>query len=140
MKKLFLALALATGAAGFTGCKTAVHDHGAYLPLNVPVNDKENYVSAVLLSERVQKSVAVPGIQETRLPDGRLHVAVQLRNREERRIQVQANCEFKDAQGFVIDTTPFQNVFFDENSQESVKFIALSEKAARYTIRVREAH
>jgi len=122
------------------GCQTRVIDHGAYLPLNVTVNEKENYVTAVLLSQRVQNSVAVPGIQETRLPDGRLQVAVQLRNRESRRLQVQANCEFKDAQGFVIDSTPFQNIFFDENSQEAAKFVSMNDKAVRYTIRVREAH
>src|SRR5882724_579881 len=124
---------LLVAAFALTGCKTEVVDRGAYTPLNVMVNEKENYVAAVLLSQRVQNSVAVPGIQETRLPDGRLQVAVQLRNRESRRIQVQANCEFKDAQGFAIDSTPFQNVFFDENSQESAKFISMNDKAVRYT-------
>jgi hypothetical protein len=123
----------------FTGCETEVIDHGAYLPLNVPVNEKENYVAVVLLNQRAQNSVAVPGIQEKHLPDGRLQVAVQLRNRESRRIQVQANCEFKDAQGFVLDSTPFQNVFLDENAQEQVNFISMTDKAAKYTIRVREA-
>ena len=140
---------LSRGAATFmvlaatvlmVGCKTEVVDHGAYLPLNVAVNEKENYVTVVLLSQRVQNSVAVPGVQETRLSDGRLQIAVQLRNREERRIQVQANCEFKDAQGFVIDSTPFENIFLDPNSQEAAKFISMNEKAVRYTIRVREAH
>lgn len=131
---LFLAAALLV-----TGCETVVVDHGAYLPLNVPVNDKENYVAVVLLNQRAQNSVAVPGIQEARLPDGRLQAAVQLRNRESRRIQVQANCEFKDAQGFALDSTPFQNVFLDDNAQESVKFVSMNDKAVRYTIRVREA-
>ena len=140
MKKILFALAASTILALFTGCQTAVVDHGAYTPLNVTINEKENYVAAVLLSQRVQNSVAVPGIQETRLPDGRLQVGVQLRNRESRRIQVQVNCEFKDAQGFVIDSTPYQNVFFDENSQEAVKFVSMNDKAVRYTIRVREAH
>ena len=140
MKKVLFTLLATTTLSLFTGCQTAVVDHGAYLPLNVTVNEKENYVVAVLLSQRVQNSVAVPGIQETRLPDGRLQVGVQLRNRESRRIQVQANCDFKDAQGFVIDSTPFQNVFFDENSQEAAKFVSMNEKAVRYTIRVREAH
>lgn len=140
MKKILLPLAAAASLAFLNGCETEVIDHGAYLPLNVPVNEKENYVAAVLLTQRVQSSVAIPGIQETHLPDGRLQVAVQLRNRENRRIQVQANCEFKDEQGFVLDSTPFQNVFLDENAQESAKFVALNEKAVRYTIRVREAH
>ena len=140
MKKILFPLIASTALSLLTGCQTAVVDHGAYLPLNVTVNEMENYVVAVLLSQRVQNSVAVPGIQEVRQPDGRLQVGVQLRNRESRRIQVQANCDFKDAQGFVIDSTPFQNVFFDENSQEAAKFVSMNERAVRYTIRVREAH
>jgi hypothetical protein len=140
MKKNLLTLvALAAVTLAFTGCETAVVDRGAYLPLNTTVNDVENRAGIVLLDQRVQNSVTCPGIQETRLPDGRLQVAAQLRNREERRIQVQANCEFKDAQGFTIDSTPFQNVFFDSNSQETVRFIAMNEKAVRYTIRIRQA-
>jgi hypothetical protein len=87
----------------------------------------------------VQHAITCPGIQETRLPDGRLQLSVNLRNREESRIQVQVNCEFKDAQGFVIDNTPFQNVFFDENAQQGVQFVSINDKAVRYTIRVREA-
>jgi hypothetical protein len=139
MKKILFALIASTSLALLTGCETVVVDHGAYLPLNVPVNDKENYVAVVLLNQRAQNSVAVPGIQEARLPEGRLQVAVQLRNRESRRIQVQANCEFKDAQGFALDSTPFQNVFLDDNAQESAKFVSMNDKAVRYTIRVREA-
>ena len=136
-KNLFALITLFSLGLVFTGCKS--DDHGAYLPVNATVNDLENRTTLVLLDSRVQYSVTCPGIQETRLPDGRLQVAVNLRNRENRRIQVQVNCEFKDAQGFVIDTTPFQNVFLDENAQEGVKFIAMNDKAERYTIRVREA-
>ncbi|HYG22727.1 MAG TPA: DUF1425 domain-containing protein [Verrucomicrobiae bacterium] len=122
-----------------TGCETAVVDRGAYLPINTTVNDRENRAGLVLLDERVRNSVTCPGIQETRMPDGRLQVAAQLRNRESRRIQVQVNCEFKDAQGFVIDATSYENVFFDENSQEAVKFVSMNNQAARYTIRIRQA-
>jgi hypothetical protein len=140
MKKSLLVLLAVTGTAlVFTGCETAVVDRGAYLPINTTVNDVENRAGLVLLDRRVQNSVTCPGIQETRLPDGRLQIAAQLRNRESRRIQVQANCEFKDAQGFVIDSTPYQNVFFDANSQEAVKFIAMNDRAVRYTIRIRQA-
>jgi hypothetical protein len=140
MKTNLLALiALSSLALVFTGCETEVVDHGAYLPLNVTVNDLENRAGIVLLDRRVQNSVTCPGIQETRLPDGRLQVAAHLRNRENRRIQVQANCDFKDAQGFVLDSTPFQNVFLDENAQETLKFVSMNDKVVRYTIRVRQA-
>ncbi len=138
-KTLLILMAAASATLVFTGCETAVVDHGAYLPLNTTVNDVENRAGLVLLDRRVQNSVTCPGIQETRLPDGRLQIAAQLRNREERRIQVQVNCEFKDAQGFTIDSTPYENVFFDSNSQETVKFVAMSNLAVRYTIRIRQA-
>lgn len=139
MKKTLLLLTALASVALFAGCETAVVDHGAYLPLNTTVNDLENRAGLVLLDQRVQNSVTCPGIQESHLPDGRLQVAAQLRNRENRRIQVQANCEFKDAQGFTLDATPFQNVFLDENAQETVKFVSMNDRAVRYTIRIRQA-
>jgi hypothetical protein len=134
---LFTSIAL-TGLALFTGCKT--EDTGAYTPQNVNINNKEDYFAVVLLNERVQHTITCTGIQETRLPDGQMQVAVNLRNRENKRIQVQANCEFKDAQGFAVDSTPYQNVFFDNNSQETVQFVSMNSKAVRYTVRVRAAH
>ena len=136
-KNLFTLMTLSGLALAFSGCAST--DHGAYLPENVAVNNLEDHVALVLLDQRVQYSVTCPGIQETRLPDGRLQVAVNLRNRENRRLQVQANCEFKDAQGFIVESTPFENVFLDENAQEGVKFVSMNDKAARYTIRVRQA-
>jgi Protein of unknown function (DUF1425) len=140
MKRNLLALlSCAALLPAFTGCETTPVDRGAYLPENVAVNDLENRTALVLFNKRVQTSVTCPGIQETRLPDGRLQVAAHLRNRENRPIQVQANCEFKDAQGFVIDATPFQNVFLDENAQQDIQFVSMNDKAQRYTIRVREA-
>ena len=139
MKNNLLPVLMMSGLiVGFVGCKTDV-DHGAYLPVNVSVNNLEDRTSLVLLDSRVQYSVTCPGIQETRLSDGRVQIVAHLRNRENRRIQVQVNCDFKDPQGFVIDATPFQNVFLDENAQEDVKFISMNDKAVRYTIRIREA-
>src|SRR5262245_34270474 len=80
----------------------------------------------VMLSEGVENSVSYNGLQETRLPDGRLEVSARLRNREERRIQVQVNCEFKDENGVVIDATPYQNVFLNENGVEYLKFASMN--------------
>ena len=63
-----------------------------------------------------------------------------VKNRENRRLQVQINCVFKDAQGFTTgDETPFQNLVLAENSTATVRFTAMNALAKRYTIRVRQA-
>ena len=137
MKKTLLILVLAVPAFGLMmGCKS---DHGAYMPVDTGVSNLEDSSRFVALDKGVQHSVTCPGIQESRLPDGRLQVQANLRNLQNRRIQVQFNCVFKDAQGFTVDETPFENLFLDENAQEGVKFVCANDKAARYTIRVREA-
>ncbi len=138
MKKTLLAVVfVAPGLALFSGC--ASHDTGAFPPVNTTVNNLEDTSRFVLLDPGAQYSVTCSGIQEARLSDGRLQVLANLRNRENRRIQVQANCVFKDAQGFVVEDTPFKNVFLDENAQEGVAFVSMNDKAQRYTIRVRQA-
>ena len=63
-----------------------------------------------------------------------------IRNRENRRIQVQISCVFKDAQGYSTgDETPWQNLILTENSQEAVRFVSMNDKAKKYTIRIRQA-
>lgn len=135
MKKLILTLA-AISSFVLTGCQSG----GAYLPKNTTKYNVEDSTNFVLLDAQVQRSVTSSGIQETRLADGRLQVMANVRNREGRRIQVQVNCEFKDASGHVIDSTPFQTLILSERAQESVKFVSMNDKAVRYTIRVRQAH
>ncbi len=138
MKQILLAVVL-TGALGglLSGCAT--HDHGAYAPQNSNVNNLEDSARFVLLDPGAQYSVTCVELQDTRLSDGRLQVKANLRNRENRRLQVQADCVFKDAQGFVVEQTPFENLFLDENAQEGVQFVSANDKAQRYTIRVRQA-
>jgi hypothetical protein len=139
MKNSLLAFALLTCAlALFTGCATS-HDTGAYAPVNTTKNNLEDSAKFVLLDPGAQYSVTCSGIQESRLSDGRMQVLANLRNRENRRIQIQVNCVFKDAQGFVVEDTPFQTVFLDENAQEGVSFSSANDRAQRYTIRVRQA-
>ncbi|MDB6018067.1 MAG: hypothetical protein JWR19_2556 [Pedosphaera sp.] len=133
---------LATAALLFTGCETTPRDTGAYVPVNTTVNDLENHEPIVLMDSRVQTSVTCSGIQQRTMEDGRLGVTANIRNRENRRIQVQVNCVFKDAQGFPTEgeETPFRTLILTENGQEPVQFISLNNKAQRYTIRIREAH
>jgi len=136
-KPLLFVLTLGAVAVLFAGCET--HE-GASAPVNTTQFDLENNSNFVLLDPGAQHSVTSPGIQQRVLEDGRLEVTANLRNRENRRIQIEVNCVFKDEQGFSTgDETPFQTVILTENAQESVKFTSLNNKARKYTIRVRQA-
>ena len=136
-RHLTLTLAAISVGALFSGCQ---HQEGAYLPQETAKYNYENTEPVVLMDSMVQRSIAAPGVQQTRLPDGRLELVANLRNRETRRIQVQVQCEFKDAQGFPIDSTEWRNLILTENAQEGVKFTSTNDKAQRFTIRVRQAH
>ena len=94
----------------------------------------------VLLDPGVRFSVTGGVINERTLEDGRLEIVAQFRNRENRRIEVQANCVFKDQNGVGTgDETPFQTVILTENATEQVHFVSANNLAKKVTIRVREA-
>lgn len=137
MKRSLIPALMLAGAALFAaGCKT--HE-GAYQPVNATQYDVENKSNFVLFDEGAERSVTCSGIQTATLPDGRLKILANVRNRENRRIQVQINCEFKDEQGFPVDSTPFRTLILDENAQEGVQFVSMNAQAKKYTIRVRQA-
>lgn len=119
------------------GCAT---EPGPFAPQDTTKYTLENTDKFVLLDKPAQNSVTCTGLQERVLADGRLEVVANVKNRENRRIQVQANCVFKDEQGFSTgDETPFQTLILAENSTEAVHFTAMNTLAKRYTIRVRQA-
>lgn len=120
----------------FAGCAT--HE-GVYAPQKTTEYNYENSEKFVLMDAGAQRSISANTLRETRLPDGRLDVAANVRNRENRRVQVQVNCEFKDAQGLTLDSTPWQTLILTENGQETVRFASLNNQASRYTIRIRQA-
>ena len=131
---------LAAGAAVLfvAGCST--HDKGPYLPQWSQTPAYETREPVVLLDPGVQYSVTYTGVQEQTLEDGRLQVVVHLRNRENRRIEVQANCVFKDQNGFRTgDETPFRMVILTENATEDAIFTSMNNLAKKFTVRVRQA-
>ena len=138
LKRTLAALVLAGLGLVFVGCRHHP-ETGAFTPQSATKFDQENREKFVLLDPGAQYSVTCSGLQETTLPDGRLQVVARVRNRENRRIEVQINCEFKDAQGFAIDSTAFQTLILTENATESVRFESLTDKARNYTVRVRQA-
>jgi hypothetical protein len=118
-KNTFALIVLSVLALAFAGCRST----GEYKAL----------------SNGVEESVECVNLEHARLPDGRLQVAAILHNLENRRIQVQVNCDFEDEHGVVIDSTPFENVILTENAREDVKFVSMNDKAERFFVRVREA-
>lgn len=127
--------ALLLGAMLMSGCATG----GARPPVNTTKYNYENTAKFALMDSRAQRSVTSTSLQEAKTDDGRLQVAANLRNRENRRIEVQTQCLFKDPQGFVLDETPWQTLILTENGQETIRFTAMSPKATDYTVRVRAA-
>lgn len=153
MKKTIQLLSLAALGLALTACMEVREKHegvrraiitghpgGAYEPRNANKYDLENRSQFVLMDKPTQVSVTSSGLQERRLEDGRLEVVAHVRNRKSRPIQVQISCVFKDSQGFSTgDETPWQTLFLTENAQEDVRFVSMSDKASRYTVRVRQA-
>ena len=139
MKKSIIQIIPFATALFVAGCETG-HDHGPYLGQAPKTPAYESTEPVVLLDPGVQHSVTYTAVNARTLDDGRLETVVQFRNRENRRIEVQANCVFKDVNGISTgDETPFQTVILTENATEHVKFTSMNDKAKRYTIRVRQA-
>jgi hypothetical protein len=139
MKKINLMLSSLATAALFTAGCGSTYDKGPYLPQKSETPPYESSQPLVLLDPGVQYSVTCSGLMEQTLGDGRLEVSAQIRNRENRRLEVQVNCVFKDAAGVVTEETPFTTLILTENATEQAKFTSMNNQAKKYTIRVRQA-
>jgi hypothetical protein len=136
MKAALITLStMALGAVLLSGCQTG----GARPPVNTTKYNYETTAKFALMDRGAQRSVTAPSLQEGRTEDGRLQVAANIRNRENRRIEVQVQCVFKDVQGFALDETPWQTLILTENGQETVRFVSMNNRATDYTVRVRQA-
>jgi hypothetical protein len=117
------------------GCAT----EGAKPPVNTTQFNFESTAKFALMDSRAQTSVTCTGLQESKTAEGRFQVGANLRNRENRRIEVQVQCLFKDAQAFALDETPWQTLILTENGQETVRFVSMNANAADYEVRVRSS-
>ena len=101
------------------------------------ISNNSKFVALGSLGSRILQCTA---LQENELPDGRLEVRANILNLVNKRVDLQINCIFKDAQGFSTDDeTPFQTLILDETAQETITFTSLNTKAKDYTVRVRLA-
>lgn len=121
-----------------SGC---ARNEGSYTTVDPTRSTQELTTPLALMDKRVQNSIKAAGpFEKVRKGDGRLRVNANIMNRDNRRIQVQVQCVFKDENGYSInDETPWQNVILTENSVKGLTFNSLSDKAVNFTIRVRQA-
>jgi uncharacterized protein YcfL len=132
-----LALLATVALALFAGCATEPGPYTAQDTTKYTVENTENFV---LLDKPAQISVTCTGLQQRLLPDGRLEVVANVKNKENRRIQVQIQCVFKDEQRVSTgDETAWQTLILAENSTEAVRFTAMNPQAKTYEVRVRQA-
>jgi hypothetical protein len=142
LKSLFMkigpaySLALMAAAALITGC---AETGGARPPADSAKFNYETTAKFALMDPGTQHSIGCTGLQEGKSEDGRLQVAANLINKENRRIEVQAQCLFKDPQGFSLDETPWETVILTENEQKTLRFTAMNNKATDYEVRVRQS-
>lgn len=138
MKNLSYSLLAALAAWALAGCQSPP---GPFAPQDTTLNTLETTERFVLMDVPAQTSVTCTGLQEyVRPSDGHLEVVANVKNREDRRIQVQISCVFKDGQGFSTgDETPWQTLVLGENATEAVRFASMNDRARTYTIRVRQA-
>jgi len=129
--------AVFAGLALLAGCTT---ESGPFPPQSTTKYTVENTEKFVVLDNPEQAAVTCTGLQERVLPDGRLEIVANVKNRENRRIRFQIDCMFKDEQGFSTgDEAPIQKLDLAGNATEAVRFTAANARAKRYTIRVRQA-
>jgi predicted small secreted protein len=137
MKALIIST-LAASAIFLAGCATG---EGARTPVVKTQSAIENTSQYALMGPRVQRSIDFSSTQQKYLEDGRLEIITNVRNRENRRIEVQISCVFKDERNFSTgDETPWRTLILTENAQEAVNFTSMNNRAKNFTIRVREAH
>ena len=128
MKKILTLSACLTSLLSGCGAPTARQS---------AISTDSKFVALGSLGSRI---VQCTTLQENTLPDGRVEVRANILNLVNKRVDLQVNCIFKDAQGFSTDDeTPFQTLILDETAQETITFTSLNTKAKDYTVRVRLA-
>jgi uncharacterized protein YcfL len=134
--KLFLLIPVTAAVLTLAGCGTPA---GPY-PAQDTKYSLENTESFVLMDKPTQVSITCTGFQQRVTSDGRLEVVANIKNRENRRLQVQISCAFKNEGGFSTgDETPWETLILGENATEAVRFTSMNAQAKKYTVRVRQS-
>jgi uncharacterized protein YcfL len=135
MKNFVPILAATMTALWLAGCRTAP------VPFHPQESAKYSIESTgkfVVLDQPTPDAVICTGLQERRNSEGRLEVVANVKNQQDRRIEVQVRCVFKDVNGFSTgDETPWQTLSLGEIATEAVHYTAANGLAHKFTIAVR---
>ena len=137
MKSQMIAVAVLVGAGGLmlAGCASGPTATETTEATRYTVNNTETFQ---LLDKKVQAMVACTGLIETVDAQGRLEVAVNVKNRDLQPLVLQVGCLSKERLGAPqgIDA-PWQVVQLASGATETVRFTAPDTTAKSYAVRVR---
>ena len=135
MKFIQPLLAILT-AGVLTGCQTYPRSGS---PPETTKYSIENTGKFVRVDRTAPVAVTCTGLQEHALTDGRLDVVANLKNLEDRPLEVEVRCVFKDEHGFSTgDETPWKTLAIDGGATEAVHYTAVNNLAHNYTVAVRQ--
>ena len=135
--RLSLGLLAALGCLGVLlgGCATAPAPQAPRDTTKFTVGSTDRFAA---LDAASAAAVDCTGLQERTLPDGRLEVIANLKNRQGAPARVQIRCEFLDDQGTALGPgTRWQVLALAGGATEVVTFTAPGAAARMYAIRVR---
>ncbi len=126
---------LALTAALLAGCQSASGPGAALDTTKYTIESTDKFVP---VGDEVAAAITCTGLQERILPDGRLEVVANVKNRSAQPLRILISCVFKDEQAAAIgDETPPRVLDLAQNTTEAITFDSANNLARRYTIQVR---
>jgi hypothetical protein len=133
-------LLTATATVVALGCTRTVIREGAYPPVRVPTaNTSVRYNNVALTDGSLQGKIAVEGSDWHRTDTGNAEVWVQLRNRTDYYMQVEARVQFYDDSRAPIGApSAWQRIGLSPNAIDTYREMSTSPDVVYYFIEVRE--
>lgn len=138
IRQTILALAPLCALCALTGCMATSASEAPQDSAKFTVGNTERFIAQDPASDA---AVSCTGLQERTLPDGRLEVVANIKNRGPQDVTANISCTFMNDQGAPLGGgEAWSPLRVAGDSTEVVKFTAPGASAKRYEIRVRDAH
>ena len=122
---------------GLGGCQMGMLSS---TPLTTTKFTLEQTEKLVLQDPWVQRTISSTGIQHSILPDGKMQVVVNIKNRESGLNRVELSVAFRNADGLVdLEQTPWQTLEREGRVTQAVRFVSAGTSARNFAVRVRQA-